>query len=177
MVIGGMMRSGSTFSFNIAREVLPRSGVVGSASDNTFGSLTGDDQSWHFTVKSRAPEQDVTEQVLASRAWTICTVRKPEDSVVSWARSFGFSLDEGAAGVKSQLHWYPTVSSCVMTIDYRAKDSNPRAVIEKIKKYLVVPVIRCELPQYVDDGQLMVVGARSLPLIAGAKEPLEQYRS
>jgi hypothetical protein len=130
-----MVRSGSTFSFNIARELLLRSGSAATAFANSFGGMPIESSS-HLILKSHAPDKSVTDEVRGGTLACICTVRKPEDAIASFMRAFGFSLEQSISDVNGWLSWYSSVFKHVLTIEYEAIDEFPRNVISSIDKFL-----------------------------------------
>src|SRR6266478_1010937 len=137
VVIGGMIRSGSTFSFNIVREVLALHGSVETASANSIERSCfdrPDDQ--HFILKTHAPDEDVLERIRQGSIKCVCTIRQPEDAIASWMRTFGFSLESAIGFVKTWLFWYQEISGQALTIDYLLVDLEPRRAIEKILEYV-----------------------------------------
>jgi hypothetical protein len=130
-----MIRSGSTFSFNIARELLLRSGSAVTAFANSFGGVPLE-SSTHLILKSHAPDKSVTDEVKDGTLACICTVRKPEDAIASFMRAFGFSLEESISAVNAWLSWYSSVFKHVLTIEYEAIDEFPRNVISRIDEFL-----------------------------------------
>jgi Sulfotransferase domain len=130
-----MIRSGSTFSFNVARELLLRSGSVVTAFANSFGELPLESNS-HLILKSHAPDTSITDQVKDGTLACICTIRKPEDAILSFMQAFGFSLEHSISDVKAWLVWYSSVADSVLTIEYEAIDVLPRSVISRVDEFL-----------------------------------------
>ncbi len=141
VVVGGMIRSGSTFSFNIVRESLALRGSVecasGNSIDNSILSRTGDQ---HFILKTHAPDEDILKQIKNGDLSCICTIRCPEKAIASWMRTFGFSLEHGIDSMRNWISWYVTVANQVLTIDYQLIDHQPRLAIKKIIEYIDVEV-------------------------------------
>lgn len=136
IVIGGMIRSGSTFSFNIAREVLLRQGAVKTAAANSFPIAPPEPEHPNFILKTHAPDRSVLQAIERGTALCICTIRKPEDAIASWIRTFGFSLDDGIANVKGWLAWYSVIASQTLTIEYQTIDQFPERVIADVDRYI-----------------------------------------
>ena len=135
VAIAGMYRSGSTFSFNIAREILGNTGDVIAVSDNSlppgFAGNAG-----HLVMKTHAPDSQLTALIAGQAISCICTYRKPEDAVASWVRTFGGTPEAGVAIVESWLAWHVQVSDRVLNISYEQIESDPLGVIGRIQRYL-----------------------------------------
>jgi hypothetical protein len=129
-----MIRSGSTFSFNVVRELLLRSGSV-ATSANSFDGLPIESSS-HLILKSHAPDKSVTDEIKGGTLACICTIRKPEDAIASFMRAFGFSLEQSISEVNAWLSWYSSVFKHVLTIEYESIDESPRSVISRIHEFL-----------------------------------------
>jgi hypothetical protein len=130
-----MIRSGSTLSFNVARELLLRSGSVVTAFANSFGGLPVESSS-HLILKSHAPDKSVTDEVKGGSLACICTIRKPEDAIASFMLAFGFSLEHSISDVNAWLSWYSSIFKHVLTIKYEAIGEFPHNVISRIDKFL-----------------------------------------
>jgi hypothetical protein len=141
VVIAGMYRSGSTFSFNIAREILP--GTVDVVSAN---SITSADQvrppGRHLVVKTHSPDQTLAEMIRASKATCICTYRKPEDAIASWMDTFGFSFDESVDTIRGWLAWHQTAQLPILNIAYETIEDRPLRAVLEIQRYLTGRVDR-----------------------------------
>ena len=137
VVIGGMIRSGSTFSFNIVRELLDREGEVEFASDNSIEDSTLEHSSKKsFILKTHNPDFNVLKLIKEGVLPCICTIRSPEDAILSWMRAFNFPLEHGIAQLKSWFSWYTTVANNVLTIDYEIIENQPRLAIQLIIDYI-----------------------------------------
>jgi hypothetical protein len=137
VLIGGMCRSGSTFSFNISREVLLRTGrVIAAAADSFDGLISATDNDVHFMVKGHAPADTVTRGIQIGNVKCICTIRKPEDAIASSMHAFGFDLERSIVDESNWLLWYSSVYSRVLTIDYKIIDASPSAAVLLIDQFL-----------------------------------------
>jgi hypothetical protein len=137
VIIAGMPRSGSTFSFNIARELLSARGSVTWGSDN---SLPPDDAlaaSDHFILKSHHPDAAILARLAAGEVKAICTHRRPADAIASWAGTFGFSLDDSIAEMRSWMDWHRQQRGRTHDIDYAQIESDPLGVVLGIQSYLL----------------------------------------
>jgi hypothetical protein len=136
VVIAGMYRSGSTFSFNIAREILP--GTVDVVSANSITSADqGRSPEHHLVVKTHSPDQTLIEMVQAGKATCICTYRKPEYAVASWMDTFGFGFSEAVETIRSWLCWRQTLCAPVLDISYDTIEERPLLAIMTIQRYLL----------------------------------------
>jgi hypothetical protein len=137
VIVGGMIRSGSTFSFNIVRELLMLSGPVESDSANSIdGAVLARQSDRHFVLKTHAPDGNVFDHIRSGRLPCICTIRKPEEAVLSWVRTFGFPLEDGIESVRNWLSWHKSVADRVLTIDHDVIDQQPRYAITRIVEFL-----------------------------------------
>lgn len=136
VVIAGMIRSASTFSFNIAREYLKATGPVIITSGNSFPGTLGETNDAHLLLKSHAPDEGVTSEIISGEAQCICTIRKPEDAVASWMTAFGFSLSDSISAVGAWLSWFEKVHTHVQLVDYREIDRYPVEATSRILNYL-----------------------------------------
>jgi hypothetical protein len=140
VIVGGMIRSGSTFSFNVVREVLAQRGSVDFASANSIDrsiySRSGDR---HFILKTHAPDDDVLARIKDRSIKCICTIRRPDDAIASWIRTFASSIDQGIESIRHWLSWYVQVSDKVLTLNFHTVDQERRSAIEKIVEYIGTP--------------------------------------
>lgn len=137
VVIGGMIRSGSTFTFNIVRELLARQGSVEIAAANTIAhSILAQSNEQSFILKTHEPDNNVINLIKNGIVPCICTIRNPEDAVASWMNTFGFSLEHGIISLKTWYSWYSEVVNKVLTINYQIIELQPRIAIKLIIEFL-----------------------------------------
>ena len=141
VVAGGMIRSGSTFAFNVAREILLAHGDVEVSSSNSIADAAyarpGDN---HFVLKSHAPDESVLKQIRGGALPCVCTIRNPEDAISSWMHTFAFPIESGIESVRTWLAWYVTVRDQVLTVRFDAIEREPMSAIDQIVQYLGLPV-------------------------------------
>jgi hypothetical protein len=129
-------RSGSTFSFNIAREHLQRVGRVVVAVADSFDGAIWSPEGVHSIIKGHAPADSVTRGIQTGYIRCICTIRKPEDAIASFMHTFGFDLEQLIGQAANWLAWYSRVASRVLTIQYQLIDEFPATAISLIDRYL-----------------------------------------
>lgn len=135
VLVAGMPRSGSTFSFNIVRETLALKGrVLPIATDNlsdAFGAWSGED---HLVIKSHWPDDQLTKLTLAGAVPCICTHRRPEDAVASWIHVFGHSVSEAMTLVERWLKWHRQVAGKCLNLPFSDIETRPIATIRRIQR-------------------------------------------
>jgi hypothetical protein len=88
-LIVGMPRSGSTFSFNVAREILSALGAVyQEACDDVVGVVGRSGGADHVLVKSHNLDEPSLALARAGAMRIIMTVRRVEDAMASWFDAF-----------------------------------------------------------------------------------------
>lgn len=137
VVIGGMQRSGSTFSFNIARDLLSTRGTVFQAPENSIINVVNrSGHSDYVIVKSHDLDDSSVRLVSLGAAKSICTIRKPEDAIASWMETFSFTLDESIDHMKAWIDMFYRIKSHSLVIDYELIDRRPLYAALKIARYL-----------------------------------------
>ncbi len=135
VAIAGMPRSASTFSFNIARELLGDTGSVVAISDNTLNpELAGDAD--HLIIKTHNPDQPLMDMIAGKTIPCLCTYRKPEDAIASWVRTFGGTAESATAIVESWLKWHVILHDKVLNLSYEQIETNQLDTITRIQLYL-----------------------------------------
>lgn len=117
--ISGMPRSGSTFSHNVVRMALERraKSVVSVTTENSapIFAHTAD----HIIAKAHGADDHLLALVRCGAVKSVCTVRRPEDALLSWMHVFGFSLDEAIEAFSKWFAMFERIStrSLVVTLD------------------------------------------------------------
>ena len=139
VIAGGMIRSGSTFAFNVIRELLARTGKV-----RTFSVNHLEESEWnpsspdHVLVKSHSPDARLLSAIANGSAPCVCTARRPEDAIASWSRAFGFPLEHGIEMVRTWRDWHDQVRDKVLTVEYKLVDENPGQAARTIAEFLKI---------------------------------------
>lgn len=136
VLICGMIRSGSTFSFNAAREILSESGRVSTSTEDSFDEWVDESSFEHFISKSHVPNPQVTDEIRKGIVKAICTIRRPEDAIVSFQRAFGTGIEHSIQHVSDWLQWYSSIHSHLLTIDFDAIEAAPVSAVLKIDEFL-----------------------------------------
>ena len=135
--IGGMPRSGSTFTFNVVRELLAASGpVVYEAAVNFNPKLLKSDA--HYINKAHHLEQDSLDLVRAGGLKCVMTIRNPRDAVASWMHTFGFSLRQSITVQKQWFELFRNLHDVCLTLPFGMIEHSPHTAIREIAAYLEV---------------------------------------
>src|SRR5437764_605665 len=104
VLIAGMHRSGSTFSFNVVRELLQRrGGAYQEVCSSVTSAVERSDGSGHVLVKEHLFDDVTLRLVELGAVKAVCTIRRPEDAVASLMETFGLGLDESIAHIHRWL--------------------------------------------------------------------------
>lgn len=137
VIVAGMQRSGSTFTYNVVRSFLEARGGVSTFATDTLDDLCNERASVrHAVVKSHSPDEIINGLLRKRGLPCICTIRKPEDAIASWMSIFGFSLEESVAMYKQWLRWHREMHPYMLNIKYEDIDESPYSVVRCISKYL-----------------------------------------
>jgi hypothetical protein len=142
ILIAGMPRSGSTFSFNVAREILSARGSIYQEScEDVVGAVGRSGRADHVLVKAH----DLDEPSLAlARAGAMCiimTVRRVEDAMASWFDAFG-SVPEPMA-LDFMHHWirlFQHLRTKALIIPYKQIDRRPWLAVRRIAS-AICPIV------------------------------------
>jgi len=135
--VAGMQRSGSTFCFNVVREVLKRSGSLHfTVAPGITKAAAEYPQCTHLILKDHSASEETIDLVRFGGIKAICSIRKPEDAIASWMERFGFSLDKSIEDMRTWLEVYRKIRPHALTIPYDMIDRSPMATAWKISKYV-----------------------------------------
>ncbi len=117
--ISGMPRSGSTFSFNVVRLVLARRGTVQAVTSEHSDGLLPKGQVDHVINKAHGADARMIEMVKSGEARSICTIRRPEDAILSCMYVFGRGLNETIETFGRWVDMYKHIAphSLIVTLD------------------------------------------------------------
>ena len=143
--INGMPRSGSTWCYNIARELCTRNGVgniigyagEGSDLDRVLQSPPGDAATPRL-IKFHSPTKLALEMLESGRARAVYSQRDPRDVVVSLMDFNSASFDHIYAGLPGLLQqhamWKQTAN--VQGLEYREIMEQPASCIRQVAEWL-----------------------------------------
>lgn len=129
-----MQRSGSTFAFNIAREILSKEGT--STSLENLEDAVVHTEHKNLLLKSHTPDELTSKLIKLGGVKCICTFRKPEDAISSWMNTFGFTLEQSVEYMKQWIEWHMTIKHAVLNIPYEKIEKSPLRAIFDMQTYL-----------------------------------------
>ena len=167
--IAGMPRSGSTFAFNIVRELLTARGTVHQEAIVSLAvALAEAPDAEHVIIKAHAADEATVDAVLSRRLRTICTIREPVDAVASWMEAFDPDLDRAIALFKAWFVLYELIRAHTLTVSYEQIDTNPLAAALDIGRYVVPSASEQEIEAIVARHTKAEVFARTRSLAKDA---------
>lgn len=135
VIIAGMYRSGSTFTFNIAREILEGAVDVLSANSVTAAEQIRA-QVRHLVIKSHLPDDALVAMINSGQAICIRTYRKPEEAVASWMDTFGYSFEDSLKAICGWMDRHHSAHCDALNIPYEMIEDRPLSAILMIQYYL-----------------------------------------
>lgn len=135
VLIGGMYRSGSTFTFNISREILAKRGGY-TTSLEAFDQPFSVTERENLIVKSHHPGRFLSDLVKRGDAKGIVSYRKPEDAIASWMHTFGFDLDQSVEQFRKWVEWHHSIKHNTLNIPFDMVEHSPLRAILGIQSYL-----------------------------------------
>jgi hypothetical protein len=157
ILCNGLIRSGSTWSFNVCRML---GQLVASRKRQIFGSAYLDDKTLErffqrdvnlregpAVVKSHEIGLTALEWIRTGRAYAVCTLRDPRDCVASDIAFWGKGLDASVQRVVASLKRLPSYQDFGRTLFVRYEEmmSDRLWQITRIAAYLNIPVNESEV--------------------------------
>ncbi len=125
VAICGMQRSGSTFSFNIARELLKLRGGVSFSADASTASLLEVAQEKNLILKNHDLDTTGITLLKVGAMKGICTIRDPFEAIESWMDVFGFSLEESIIDFGKWLNSFHSIQHNVLIVPFGQFKTDP----------------------------------------------------
>jgi hypothetical protein len=127
VLLAGMPRSGSTFSFNIVREVLSRRGrVYHETGPDVPGVVNRSEGADHVLVKAHSFDGPSLELARAGAFRVLMTIRRVEDALASWLEIFDPLPEEVALQVmRDWLTLYRQLRAISVVVSYEEIDRWP----------------------------------------------------
>jgi hypothetical protein len=135
--LAGMQRSGSTFSFNIVRDLVqPRGSIVQEARPDSLAAIARSGAADYVLLKAHAADDITIRLVELGAIKVICTIRRPEDSIASWMETFGFDLATSVAHMQDWLTMFARIRAHALVLNYRLIDLSPWLAARKIAGHI-----------------------------------------
>ncbi|HZU24856.1 MAG TPA: hypothetical protein VFA04_05000 [Bryobacteraceae bacterium] len=138
----GMIRSGSTWSFNVVRALLRADGskkVYGLYNENPAVVHSAiRPRSSHVVIKSHSLDPSVYDLCRSGMVKPIYTWRHPYDAAVSAMRMFGHSLEHWISPLRNALRiWsFHRSTGCGLVVSYKLIMTDPQSTVATIAEYL-----------------------------------------
>ncbi|MGY4830593.1 hypothetical protein ACVNIS_18625 [Sphaerotilaceae bacterium SBD11-9] len=137
VLIAGMQRSGSTFSFNIAREMLIASGSVYQESQGSVCPvIERSGSAKHLILKAHAIDEVTCRMVQLGGIKVVCTIRKPEDAIASWMETFGFNLEDSIGHMREWIRMFGQLKDYALVVEYDDIDWHPFRAGRRIARHI-----------------------------------------
>lgn len=149
VLLAGMPRSGSTFSFNVAREVLQARGTTYQEPvADVAGAVLRSGGASHVLVKAHVLDESSIALARAGAMRIIMTVRRVEDALASWSTAFGaVPEDQSLQLMRDWLKLYAQLREHSLIVPYEQIDRYPWLATWRIARFLcpVGPVEVCAI--------------------------------
>jgi len=123
-----MQRSGSTFAFNVARDLLRSRGQVyqdESGEADIVQALARSEGAEHVLMKSHAACPATVTLARHGAVRTVFTARRVEDAAASWIETFGWSEAETIEHLRTWLALYARLRGAALLVPYTQLDRRP----------------------------------------------------
>lgn len=133
--ISGMPRSGSTYSFNVARRALARRGGVSTTPDGAIQFKNSGEP--HAIYKAHSADDELVSKIHDGTVKSVCTIRKPENAVLSWLTTFGGEPAQLIDTVMLPwIHLYERIAKHSLVISMEEIETRRLSSTWKIGRYL-----------------------------------------
>ncbi len=137
VLMGGMPRSGSTFAFNIARELMrARAPTHQEATDDVMGALERSGSATHLLIKAHTAGPPLIGLALHGAVRTVITVRRVEDAAASWMETFGWSDVETVNHLREWIALYARLRDVALIVPYAQVERRPGWAAWRIARHL-----------------------------------------
>lgn len=135
--VAGMQRSGSTFAFNVARELLRARGRTHQeATPDVAAALERSCDAKHLLLKAHHADPHTIALARHGALRTIITVRRIEDAAASWMETFHRSEAETIECLRTWLRLYAQLRDVALLLPYAQIDRRPWLAAWRIARFL-----------------------------------------
>ena len=170
VLIAGMPRSGSTFSFNVVREILRARGTLHQeACEDVVGAVARAGNVRHVLVKAHSLDQPSMDLAKAGAFKVVITVRRLEDAIASWLNAFDTLPEQTATAVLHRwLNMYQELRDRALVVPYEEINQTPRLAVRRIARSVCTEVGAIELLRITHRWDKARVKHRSDRIIRGS---------
>jgi hypothetical protein len=148
VLVAGIPRSGSTFTFNVVRELLQKRGaVLQKSSENIEDVYSEYDGQDHILLKAHSAANVTFNLIRSGGIKVVCTVRRPEDAIASWMQTFDYGLEESIGHMKWWIGSFERIRPYALVVPYEQIDRRPLLAISRIAKHLCDDASLAEMRQ------------------------------
>lgn len=149
--LAGMMRSGSTFSFNVVRELLSSRGLIHAQAGNSVAKIARRNRGAdHVIVKGHNCDRATMKLIQAGSVRTICTWRKPVDAIASWMDTFGFDYEQSTTAYREWFAMFEQIRENSLVLSFDDIEKHPQECVRRIAAHLVGGITPDEVAQIAD---------------------------
>lgn len=135
--IAGMQRSGSTFVFNVARELLQARGRTHQeATPDVMGALERSGDATHLLLKAHSAQPPLIALARHGGMRTVITVRRVEDAAASWMETFGWSPTEAVDHLREWIALYVRLRDVALIVPYAQIERRPTWAAWRVARHL-----------------------------------------
>jgi hypothetical protein len=135
--LAGMPRSGSTFSFNVVRELLARRGTIYQEPiSSAVSAVERSGSASHVLFKAHNTDDVTLRLIELGAVKVVCTVRRPEDAIASWMEAFGFQLDESIGAMQEWRRMFARLRDHALVVRYEQIDRQPWRAALRIARHV-----------------------------------------
>lgn len=131
-----MPRSGSTFSFNIAREILSqRIPTTCKVTEDIYDAITGSNTRC-LIIKNHNLNEFGINLLKIDAMKGICTIRDPYEAIESTMDIFGFDIDQSIHSFQLWVDSFNQFHEMSLIISFKNIEQSPTRTVWRISKYL-----------------------------------------
>ena len=157
-----MPRSGSTFSFNVVRELSLRRGSLHQLTTPSVAKLQASaGNAQNAIMKAHDADEETLNLVRNGTMKAICTIRNPEDAIASWMEAFGGDVDILIASLSKWFELYDNIRDHALVVEYQKISQDTVSACAVIARYVYPDVSDSEIKDIVSRHNQKAVFERS----------------
>jgi hypothetical protein len=135
-----MYRSGSTFIFNVVRELLATQGSAQWVSTDKTAQAIEENNAKHLILKNHNPDILCQHLITMGAMKGICSVRNTYEVIESCIDVFGYSVDQCIELLRIWKNSFDKIKDCTLNINFSEIEHDPYNVIIDVSNYLDISI-------------------------------------